>query len=253
MQSTIDMMAMRRAALDAMAGLPEPPGSLSAEAIRIDAGPQPDPGVLAVAVRDRLLRDAGPGAALVTGLDAAFDVLRARKFHEALFAAVWELVEPAAGDEVPGNGYKVKMNVIADGAIPLELYGSAWSFKELHMDRDALIFSHLYGPTAGFDGGALLLADVRAYMGRHSAGFTDLFDWSQEPTPGSKPVLRAEHESAVLAEYGANVGPLGPGEILFVNNLPSAGILHGATPVEVTDPDGYVREYHRCSVRRVNR
>jgi hypothetical protein len=257
--SAVDMMAMRRAALDEMADLPQPPpGRSPFAAIRVDAGryldggnPDRVPTGLVTEVVDRLLRDgAADGAALVSGLARVFDLPAIRRFHEALFRAVWNAVEPVAGAEVPGSGYRLKTNVTADGAIPLELYGSRWSFKQLHMDRDALLFSHCYGPVVGFDGGALLLADIRMYMSRHRLRFADLFDWSEEPTPGSKPVLRAEHEDCVMAECGTEVAGLGPDQILFINNLPSAGILHGVTPVVVRDQTNYLREFHRCSVRR---
>ena len=152
--------------------------------------------------------------------------------------------------EAPAPGYRMKSGVTADGRIPLEHYGSRWSFKRLHMDRDALLFSHCYGPVRGFSGGALLLADARTYLSRHGLRFRDLFEWSEEPTAGSKPVLRAECEADVMAECGIDLGQPGPDELLFVNNLPGAGILHGVTPVSPYDMENFLREYHRCSVRR---
>ncbi|MFG2049366.1 hypothetical protein ACGFIW_18285 [Micromonospora sp. NPDC048935] len=257
-----EMMEMRRAALDAMADLPgQSPASPPFAGVRVDGGPflaaAPSdrvPGALVAAIVDRLDRTVGRegcGAALVTGLSGVFDLAATRRFHEALFRAVWREIEPMVGAEVPGRGYRTKVNLTADGAIPLELYGSRWSFKQIHMDRDALLFSHCYGPVSGYDGGEVILADARSYLSRHRARFTDLFEWSEEPTPGSKPVLRAEHQSDVMAECGVNLGCLDSDQILFVNNLPSAGILHGATPVQVRDPANYLREFHRCSVRRL--
>jgi hypothetical protein len=112
-----------------------------------------------------------------------------------------------------------------------------------------LLFSHLYGPVGGFDGGAVLLVDARAYMRRHALAFTDLFEWSDEPTPGSKPVLRPEHHHAAVAEYGIDLDVIDIDTILFVNNAPAAGILHGTTPVVITDEASYVRQFHRCSVK----
>lgn len=262
--SSSDMMNTRRAALDAMADLPEPgSGARPLTDIRIDVRQHlPDiraggiPASLLEAVVDRLVRDgarAGDGAALVTGLSHVFDLAAVRGFHEALFREVWARVDRRVGAEVAGSEFRIKTNVTSDGAIPIELYGSKWSFKQLHMDRDALLFSHLYGPVAGFGGGSLLLADIRTYLRRHRLHFDDLFDWSQEPTPGSKPVLRAEHHAKVMAECGADLGGLGPDQIVFVNNLPSAGVLHGVTPVEVRDRASFIREFHRCAVKRLAR
>ena len=276
-QPTLDMMAVRRMALDAMADLPGPPtGHRPLTAIRLDlaeykvaegSGAQQsrvqESGVqgsgevsasLVDAVTDLLVRDDGTngaGAAVVTGVSRYFDLPVARLFHEVLFRRVWDRFRHRCGRESPGDHFQIKINVTSDGAIPLELYGSEWSFKQLHMDRDALLFSHLYGPVAGFTGGALLLADVRTYLHRHGLRFDDLFEWSKEATPGSKPVLRAEHLAAVMAECGVDIGSPGPDEIIFVNNLPSAGILHGVTPVALTAEDRFVRTFHRCSVKGV--
>jgi hypothetical protein len=210
------------------------------------------PESLTRAVADRLVRQGEPGgsgAAIVSGLTRFFALEQARDFHEALFHAVWAAFRQHAYHSAEPSKFRVKAGLIADGAIPLELYGSNWSFKPLHIDRDALLFSHLYGPVEGFDGGALLLVDIAMYMRLRSLRFSDVFEWSQEPTEGSKPVLRSAHAEAAMAECGVNLGSIGPDEILFVNNLPDAGVLHGATPVVVTDPSAFRREYHRCSVK----
>ncbi len=255
---TTDMMAERRSALDRMAELPGPAGSLRPFAgIRVElhdhlpadrtAAVTRD---LVLAVSDRLVRDdAGVGAVVVTGLSRTLDVERARAFNETLFREVWEDFRVRSGHGGAADGYRIKTTVTSDGAIPPELYGSRWSFKALHMDRDALLFSHVYGPAAGFTGGAVHLVDVRAYMRRHTLRFDDLFTWSDEPTEGSKPVLREGHHEAALGECGVDLGALGPDAVLFVNNLPSSGILHGVTPVAVTDQKNFIREFHRCSVR----
>jgi len=255
----MDMMTARREAFDTMADIPVgaiAEASLAAATITVhdyglDGTAVPDK--LVETVADLLGRATGPGAAVVEGLSDFFDVALARSFHEALFRQVWESCASRLGAEQFGRHDRIKVNTTSDGAIPMELYGSEWSFKDLHSDRDALLFSHLYGPVAGFDGGALLLADVRGFMRHHGLRFADLFDWSVEPTPGSKPVLRAEHVPQVLAEAGIDLGAPGPDRIIFVNNFPDAGILHGVTPVAVTDPQRYVREFHRCSVKRTTR
>lgn len=96
-------------------------------------------------------------------------------------------------------------------------------------------------------------------MTRHRSDETPAFGsswsfkpWSQEPTEGSKPVLRFPSNGAALAQCGIKKGGIGSDEILFVNNLPDAGILGGATPVVVTDPSAFrralgpAREPHRA-------
>ncbi|WP_091298950.1 hypothetical protein [Amycolatopsis xylanica] len=195
----------------------------------------------------------GPGAVVVTGLSAHFDFAAAREFHERLFRSVWTEFRDYAGIPGPEEAYRIKTGTIADGAIPVELYGSQWSFKDLHVDREVLLFSHLYGPVTGFTGGELLLVDIRPYLRGRGLGFDDAFAWSNEATEGSKPVLREAHCGPALAECGIDLGPLGPDAVVFVNNLPDAGILHGVRPVEVTDVRGFRREYHRCSAKGVSR
>jgi hypothetical protein len=259
MVQVTEMMSLRQAGLDdrSSGAVPDwPPFS----GIRVDAGrylsaaagPGNVPEDMARAVAGRLLRHGeppGPGAVTVCGLMRFFTLEEARSFHEALFGAVWSAFSLSAGLTADPDSIRFKTGVIADGAIPEELYGSSWSFKSLHIDRDALLFSHLYGPVDGFAGGELLLVDAVRYMRLHSLGFRDVFEWSQEPSAGSKPVLRPSHAEPALAECGVNIGSIGPDEILFVNNLPAAGILHGATPVTVTDPVAFRRDYHRCSVK----
>jgi hypothetical protein len=259
MSTVTQMMRLRQTALDAASKAPvstRPPFS----GFRVDVcdhplvagqtGPVPDS--LTRAVVARLVRQGdpgGPGVAIVSGLTRLFDIEQGRAFHEVLFHAVWAAFRRHARPSAEESSFRIKTGIIADGAIPLEFYGSSWSFKPLHIDRDALLFSHLYGPVDGFTGGAMLLVDAALYMGLGSLGFSDVFEWSQEPTEGSKPVLRSLHTEAALAQCGVNIGSIGPDEILFVNNLPDAGVLHGATPVVVTDPAAFRREYHRCSVK----
>ncbi|MDF9811458.1 hypothetical protein [Streptomyces sp. SPB162] len=222
------------------------------------SGPSVAPATLVQEVADRLVQAQGmpsQGAAVVVGLSQYFSLNDARMFHETLFRAVWGEVQHRcshAEETGPVKQYRIKTNITSDGAIPPELYGSTWSFKQLHIDRDALFFSHLYGPASGFSGGELLLLDIRVYMLRHALRFSDVFTWSDEPTEGSKPVLRSEHQDAAMAESGINLGALGADDVLFVNNSPHAGILHGVMPVVIKEPDRFVREFHRCSVKEID-
>jgi hypothetical protein len=252
------MMALRRSELNAAPG-PAHGERAPFAGVRVDAAghglsasrPEAVPASLARVVAARLDRagGGGPGAAVVTGLSRVFALAAARTFHEALFRAVWPAFAGRTGVTGAPADYRVKTGVIADGAIPVERYGSTWSFKDLHIDRDAMLFSHLYGPVSGFTGGALLLVDIVPYMRRQALSFDDVFEWSDEATAGSKPVLRARHYAGALAECGAEIGAPGPDEIVFINNTPGAGILHGVTPVSVTDPATFRREYHRCTVK----
>jgi hypothetical protein len=265
MMDAAELMAARRAALDGMAELAGRPGawpSRLAEAVDLHrylpsggpVMPRDVPDDLIRTITDRLIRGGlpgGPGAALVAGLASYFDLVTARAFHTALFGRVWEDFRVRSAEVDQTGCYRIKTTVTADGAIPLERYGSSWSFKRLHIDREVLLFSHLYGPVAGFTGGRVLLVDAWHYLRRHALRFDDAFEWSDEPTEGNKPVLRAEHGRAALADSGADLGALGPDAILFVNNAPGAGILHGVTPVVVTDPERFAREFHRCSAKAV--
>lgn len=260
MTAITDIMTIRRTALGELTHA-RPPRRAPFAGLRLDldrfAPGSPDPAdppaSLAAAVRTLLARggeNAGPGAVVVSGLARHFSGPAARVFHEALFRAVWDGFRRDLDPDGTAR-FRMKTGTIADGEIPVQLYGSSWSFKRLHIDREALLFSHLYGPVQGFTGGRVLLVDIHHYMSRRSLGFADVFEWSDEPTEGSKPVLREEHATAALAECGVDIGPIGPDAVLFVNNTPGAGILHGVTPVSVTDPASYRREYHRCSVKEL--
>lgn len=259
MKTVTEMMALRQSALDRLAYAPareRPPFTGMRIDVRdhdVTAGdtafvPESLTRTL-VSLLDRGNSETSPGAAVVTGLTRHFALEQARAFHAALFHAVWQAFRESVTAESEPDNFRVKARILSDGAIPLELYGSSWSFKNLHIDRDALLFSHLYGPAVGFKGGALLLVDIAPYMKRRSLRFNDAFQWSDEPSAGSKPVLRSYHCEAALAECGINLGALGPDEIVFVNNMPDAGILHGVTPVEVTHHRAFRREYHRCAAK----
>ncbi|MGH3855278.1 MAG: hypothetical protein ACRDR6_17645 [Pseudonocardiaceae bacterium] len=254
------MQHRRRYALEAMGRAAARPPSPDSAHLRLDEHTdptRPDPRDLVDAVTRRLLRDLddatdGPGYTVLSGLSGSFvDVDEARLFHRHLFDQVWSLFRKQP-KLIPDGPFRTASRTVADGRIPIDQYGSAWSFKELHADRDALLFSHLYGPAQGFDGGELLIADARRFLAGRSLAFDEVFSWSQEPTAGSKPVLRRRYHEAVMTECGA-VFKLGCTDIVvLVNNLPEAGVLHGARPVRVTDPDRFVREYHRCSARQAD-
>ncbi|GGO84874.1 pyruvate kinase [Wenjunlia tyrosinilytica] len=256
----VDMMMKRRSALDRMAApsgahpAPRPFAGIDVSLAEhsVDYESAKMPRTLIHSIAELLIRDgksSGPGAARVIDLPRQPGLGKAHTFHEALFREVWAEFMTRSSDVDRAICCRIKTKTLTDGAIPPELYGSNWSFKKLHIDREALLFSHLYGPVSGFTGGALHLVDIRSYMHRHKLRFDDVFEWSAEPTPGSKPVLSARHQDAALAECGIDLGAPGPDQVIFVNNMPGAGILHGVTPVVVADPDNFIREYHRCSVK----
>lgn len=250
--SSVDMMLRRRQAIDAFALLP-PAFAATGRFTDIEV---PAAGALAAgellpvvsAACDRLMRDTPgrPGAALVTGLRAACgdDIAALRAAHSRLFTVVWD--EFRCRSALAGD-YACKAKVLSDGRIPEADYGSRWSFKALHTDRSAVLFSHLYGPGAGFSGGEVLLVDARAFLAARGFGFDTAFEWSGEEGE-SKPVLRDVFARDAVEGWGRNLGQLTSDSILFINNQPDAGVLHGAMPVHVPAENAFIRQYHRCSV-----
>jgi len=184
-----------------------------------------------------------PGFALVTNLDVS-DNARNRVQHEALFKRVWSVFQIEA---VLAPGV-CEVSLTRDGSIDCSLYGDQWTYKRPHMDRNALVFSHLYGPIDGFDGGETIIIDARRYLQQNRLSFVEAFEWSNEPQGGSKPVLRDSHMRRALDECGVNLGRLDQRQILFVNNTPASGILHGAAPLRIMCRSRFIREIHRCAI-----
>jgi hypothetical protein len=248
------MMWRRREAINGFATLPKAltaaTGFADVELDATDALAVEDRPALVRAICDRLVRDkAGtPGAVLVSGLGRRFgaDLAAARAFHVQLFDTVWQEFRRRCPELDDGRAYECKSRVLSDGRIPEADFGSRWSFKKLHADRSAELFSHMYGPNSGFSGGEVLLVDARAFVARLGVGFDDAFEWSDE-AGGSKPVLRERYADEAVETCGRNLGQLTEDSILFINNQPSAGVLHGATGVVVADEAEFVRQYHRCS------
>lgn len=253
------MMEARRAAIDSIASAPPPEnGPWSLEDLTIDVqtfpqGARGGPGdELVGAIVGALTGGGSPRVALVTGLDRTREIGLAREFHRRLFDLVWLGFRSGCPDVTESAPHRTKESVIADGRIPLELHGTAWSFKQLHADRDVLLFSHLYGPVGGFTGGDIVLVDVARFVSRYRIPFDVLCEWSDEPSEGSKPVIRTTHEDNVRREVGITVPAPPPDQILFINNSPSAGVFHGVTPLAITDTDAYVRDYHRCAAKELS-
>lgn len=186
-----------------------------------------------------------PGVALVTLVEDT-TVVQSRVIHRALFEMVWSMFAVASGRGL-SDVLKVEDAVSKDGSISVGTYGSEWSFKQPHQDRSGILFSHLFGPVGGFSGGHIIVIDGLHLMWSTQMNFADAFDWSDEQ-PTSKPVLKKELCESAAAASGYDFGVLDHSSILFVNNEPSSGMLHGASEI-VVQPAVFVREIHRCVVR----
>lgn len=247
------MMAARKAAFEGRAR-PEPfdRARFAAQDVPVRADDCTGPGraTLIETIVDCLATypdGAGAGYCLVNGLAALMPVETARDFSTALFAGVWDRYR-ARSDRISDERdfYHIE-TLTRDGAIPTELFGSRWSFKPPHADRNGVLFAHVYGPNVGFGGGDVLLIDALAYTKDLGLAFDDAMTWSDDPET-QKPVLRPEHVESALASYGRRFGQLTPDSILFVNNGPE-GLLHGATDLAVTDEGDFTRFLHRIVVR----
>jgi len=248
------MMAARKHALDHAAerpdGVHDPLDRSWSVAIPPTASSKPDLLVaeLATTVARSLLRHprgAGAGFALVRGLRGVGDLQRIRGFTKTLFDATWTIYSEKDGSFPPDRPFATEAKVTEDGAIPLHLFGTAWTFKELHSDRDAILFAHVLGPATGYVGGDILIVDALSLLRGTGLTFNEAFQWSDEPG-SQKPVLRAHLYDVATRCYGWNLGRLSADSALFVNNTPSAGILHGATPLTIADDRKFQRVIFRC-------
>ena len=189
----------------------------------------------------------GIGYCLLEGVSELMTLEDARELSHLLFRDVWQQFRLRSCRISADRDFHCTETLTKDGEIPEELFGSRWSFKPAHADRNGVLFSHVYGPTAGFDGGEAFVIDALAYATETGLGFDELFVWSDEPRE-QKPVLRPEHVDVALASHGRRFGKLTHDAILFVNNSPE-GLLHGATEFERIDERAFSRSLHRCVVR----
>lgn len=249
-----EMMTARKDALDSAREHARPAEATASDTLRVADYPSPAAAQLVEDIVDRLDRThfgrARPGYAVVSGLRAGRTLGEVRDLNERLFEAVWRIYLERSNVLPKDRDFRTATTLTADGSIPLDLFGSAWSYKAPHADRNAILFSHVYGPTQGFDGGDILIIDALSYLADNDLGFDDAFTWSDEPGE-QKVVLREEHVVRALRDHGRNLGRLNSDCMLFVNNMPASGILHGARPVRVTDQERFVREIHRCTAREV--
>lgn len=247
------MMAARKAAFDGRARPNQfDRARFAAQNVRVTADDRTGPrrAALVGTIVDRLVThpdDAGAGYCLVNGLAALMPVEAARRFSTALFADVWDRYRARSDRISDDREFDNVEALVRDGAIPTELFGSRWSFKPPHADRDGLLFAHVYGPSAGFGGGDVLLIDALSYIKDLGLAFDDVMTWSDDPGV-QKPVLRPEHVEPALSTHGRRFGQLDPDSILFVNNGPE-GLLHGATELAITDEQNFTRPLHRIEVQ----
>lgn len=247
------MMAARKAAFDRRARLgPFDHSRFVAQNVHITAEDRCGPGRAALV--EKIVNclathpdGVGTGYCLVVGLAALMPVEAARKFSSALFADVWARFRWHSNRIANSRDFFYIETLTRDGAIPTELFGSRWSFKPPHADRNGVLFAHVYGPCTGFGGGDVLLIDALAYTKDLGLTFDDVMTWSDD-SGTQKPVLRPEHVEPALSSHGRRFGQLGPDSILLVNNGPE-GLLHGATDLEIADGQHFVRSIHRVVVR----
>jgi hypothetical protein len=248
------MMRARRAALS---GLPEFDSThFNPVAPTIDCSRYQSVNAVAEDIADLLYRRLGhesDSAGFVLAQDITtvpgFDI--PENPHLAFFEVVWEIFAKRQADQLePLQEYRLKYAFTDDGRSAANAnFAPQWTFKNFHMDRKCVLFSHMYGPLTGFTEGNLVMADARSYLQRHRLDFDDVFAWSDEPMSFGRPVVRPEHAERLFTEFGFDLGTATEANILFVNNAPSAGIVHGVTPVRITDAGAYQRRIHRCNAK----
>lgn len=246
-----EMMKERRRALNELRGKDEPVGGpWSVRRLDVPADHWSTPmaardlaGVIELALR-RPPQGAGAGVVVARLLGATLEqcyAIQSEVFDRWLQSDGW--LARQYGDVVCSDV------TIKDGQVDEAAFGSNWSYKSMHIDADSLVFSHVYGPVIGFDGGEMYFADALAYMRDNNVSFDEMFDWSIEVTPGSKPVVRAEHSEALMGQYGENCGVVGSDCMIFIDNCSNAGVVHGVSPLRNID-DRFNRAYRRLSVKR---
>lgn len=241
-------MAARRAAFDDPGPLPARRGGEPTD-VQITAADLAGAGRVALVRRivERVAtgpEGGGAGYCVVRGLAALMPVEGTRATSLELLRDVWDRFRTISPRIPLDRPYEILESLTHDGRIPPELFGSRWTRKPPHADGNSVLFAHVYGPSAGFDGGEVLVVDALAYARSRSLGFDAVCEWSDDPAD-KKPVLRVEHVAPAMAGFGRNLGRLGPDAILFVNNGPD-GVFHGASELIIHDEPRFLRILHRC-------
>ena len=189
----------------------------------------------------------GIGYFLVEGVSRGRTIDDVRNLSFELLGAIWERFRSRSRRFTRGREFFCSQALTEDGKIPIGLYGSRWSFKPPHADRNGILCAHVYGPTAGYEGGDVFLLDAIAYVKNSGLRFEEALTWSDEPTE-QKPVLRPEHVEAAMRGYGRRFGRMDHDKILFFKNTPE-GLFHGATELHVCRAEEFLRMLHRSVVR----
>jgi hypothetical protein len=142
----------------------------------------------------------------------------------------------------------ISSKTVRDGQVPLSMYGSRWTFKQLHSDSGSVLFGHLFGPMTGHLGGNVILADMRRFLSGRTEPFDELFEWDTEIPLGSKAIVRPGFADLAVLTCGVDLGRMQTDDWLLVNNAPQSGIFHAATEVVPTS-ENFQRVYHRCSTK----
>lgn len=246
------MMAARKKAFEAPAPRNYDRDLFAAQVYRLRASDVAGPGLIALADQavDHLATypdGDGIGYFLIEGASQGRTVEQVRHLSWELFNAVWKRFRSRSRRFAPDREFYCAQTLTEDGSIPVNLFGSRWSFKPPHADRNGVLFAHVYGPTVGYEGGDVFVLDALAYALEAGLKFREAITWSDEPSE-QKPVLRPEHVSTAVDLYGRRFGRMNHDQILLINNSPE-GLFHGATEVAVIEPTTYSRVLHRCVVR----
>lgn len=188
---------------------------------------------------------AGAGYCVVSGLSSFMDLDGVRREARELLTMVWKAFQAASPRIGSDRSFTLHESITDDGRIDPARFGSSWSFKTPHADRRGVLFSHVFGPISGFDGGDILIVDALSYASNCGLTFDDAMEWFSDAN-GEKPVLKTPVDSTDLAAYVDELGQLDEDSILFVNNSPE-GVLHGATALALNGSP-FSRILHRVVV-----
>lgn len=132
------------------------------------------------------------------------------------------------------------------------------SLKSFHKDPHSVIATHVYGPVEGIEGGALMILDDQQLAQDEHLNFTDFYETKPE-LPGNipcTPLIKEEwaqklnEDSPQILTVDTHPGKTRQGldhvPIFVFNNLE---LGHGATPVQVTDPETAKRGFYRSSMK----